>query len=147
MSNNIAQALGISWFYDRNTEGELLYSTAQHTIAMQDDANGSEKMQIHYLQFGWRVWFTNKSPLASSIGLGIGGTLFDPKAFSHDIYFSGNISGGIRYTLNDSWALKSDLRVYSTVLSSDSSSFCANNKCLIYFDNQAYVQAEFNGRA
>ncbi|MCK5819902.1 MAG: outer membrane beta-barrel protein [Psychromonas sp.] len=142
VSHNLAQALGVSWFYQHNTEGELLYSTAQHTVTMQGNVNDSKKMQIHYLQFGGRVWLTNNSPFSTSIGLGIGGTLFDPKAYSDEIYFSGNISGGIRYKLNDDWAVKSDLRVYSTILSSNSTAFCANNQCLIYFDNEAYVQVE-----
>lgn len=146
VSSDFAQALAVSWFYSRNSEGELLYSTSQHSVnATGDVINDNIKLQTHYLQFGGRVWFTNSTPFATSLGLGIGAALFDAKGYDNEVYFSGNITGGMRYKLSDNWALKADLRLYGTVLSGDSKAFCGNNTCLIEFDSDVYVQAELMG--
>ena len=146
VSSDFAQALAVSWFYNRNTEGELLYSRSEHSVNTSGDTHiENAKLQIHYLQFGGRVWFTNDTPFATSLGLGIGASLFDAKDYGSDVYFSGNITGGMRYKLNDNWALKTDLRIYGTVLNSSSTAFCSNNQCLIDLDNDIYIQAELMG--
>ena len=146
VNNDFSQALAVSWFYDRNAEGELLYSTSEHSVkASGSSVSGNTKMRTHYLQFGGRVWFTNNTPFATSIGLGIGASVFDAKNYGSEVFFSGNITGGMRYKLSNNWALKADLRLYGTVLNSNSTVFCNNNQCLIDLDNDVYVQAEVMG--
>ncbi|WP_022942082.1 outer membrane beta-barrel protein [Psychromonas hadalis] len=143
ISNNFAQALALSWYYGRNTEGELLYSNSKQDFTMSDK-NISTKIYISYLHFGGRVNFVNESPFSTSIGLGIGATFFvpDESQYDNDMALSGNITGGMRYELSDQWALKADLRVFGTVLQNDSSLFCGNNQCLVNLDGEVYVQTE-----
>ena len=75
--------------------------------------------------------------------MGVGATLFDPSGnVDSEIYFSGNLTFGLRYELSDSLALRSDFRVYGTVLDSDSQIFCVNNNCLVDLNGDIFVQGE-----
>ena len=145
VDNNFAQALALSWYYGRNTEGELFYSNSkQHISISNGEISESTSMYISYLHFGGRVNFVNSSPFSTSLGLGIGATFFvpDESQYDKDIAFSGNITGGMRYELNDQWALKADLRFYGTVIQNDSSLFCGDGTCLVKLDGSVYVQTE-----
>lgn len=143
ISHNFSQALALSWYYDRNKEGELLYSTSQQNLSIADN-NVNTGIDISYLHFGGRINFVNGGRFSTSFGLGLGATFFipDEHQYDNDVALSGNMTGGIRYTLNQQWALKADLRVYATVLSNNSSLFCSNNTCLIELDGDIYVQTE-----
>lgn len=145
IGNNFSQALALSWYYDRNREGELLYSNSKQDLSMYGDAkNVQTDVYISYLHFGGRVNFVNESPFSTSLGLGLGATFFIPDSnqYDNDIALSGNITGGVRYEINQQWALKADLRFYGTVLNNNSSLFCSNNSCLIELDGDIYVQTE-----
>ena len=145
LTNNFAQALALSWYYGRNTEGELFYSNSKHDFNMSGDTkNVSTDIYISYLHFGGRVNFVNETPFSTSLGLGIGATFFvpDDNQYDNDVALSGSITGGLRYELNDQWALKADLRVYGTVLQNDSSLFCSDNQCLVKLDGEVYVQTD-----
>jgi len=145
IGNNFSQALALSWYYDRNREGELLYSNSKQDLSMHGDVkNVQTDVYISYLHFGGRVNFVNDSPLSTSLGLGIGATFFIPDSnqYDNDVSLSGNITGGIKYKLNQQWALKADLRFYGTVLNNNSSLFCSNNSCLIELNGEVYVQTE-----
>ncbi|PKG38702.1 outer membrane beta-barrel protein [Psychromonas sp. Urea-02u-13] len=148
IDNNFAQALALSWYYGSNTEGELFYSNSKHDFSMSgsnpSDKNVSTDIYISYLHFGGRVNFVNETPFSTSIGLGIGATFFvpDDNQYDNDVALSGSITGGVRYELNDQWALKADLRVYGTVLKNDSSLFCGDNECLVKLDGEVYVQTD-----
>lgn len=145
IGNNFAQALALSWYYGRNTEGELFYSNSKQDFTMSgDDKNVSTDIYISYLHFGGRVNFVNSSPFSTSLGLGVGATFFvpDESKYDNDIALSGSITGGMRYELSDQLALKADLRVYGTVLQNDSSLFCSDNQCLVKLDGEVYVQTE-----
>jgi hypothetical protein len=109
-----------------------------------DVKNAKTDVYISYLHFGGRVNFVNDSPLSTSLGLGIGATFFTPDSsqYDNDISLSGNITGGVKYKLNQHWAVKADLRLYGTVLNNNSSLFCSNNSCLIELDGEVYVQTE-----
>lgn len=148
ISNDFAQALALSWYYGRNTEGELLFSNSKQNFSLSDDKDSAKNtntdLYISYLHFGGRVNFVNETPFSTSLGLGIGATFLvpDDNQYDNDIAFSGNITGGLRYELNKQWALKADLRFYGTVLQNGSSLFCGDGGCLIKLDGEVYVQTE-----
>lgn len=145
IGNNFSQALALSWYYDRNREGELLYSSSKQSLTMAGDSkNVATDVYISYLHFGGRVNFVNNSRLSTSLGLGLGATFFIPDSsqYDDDISLSGNITGGIRYKLNQQWAVKADLRFYGTVLNNNSRLFCSGESCLIELDGDVYVQTE-----
>lgn len=145
IENSFAQALALSWYYGRNTEGEIFYSNSKQDVIMSGDTKSvSTDIYISYLHFGGRVHFVNETPFSTNLGLGIGATFFvpDERKYDNDTAFSGSITGGMRYELSDQWALKADIRVYGTVLQNDSSLFCSDNKCLVKLDGDVFVQTE-----
>jgi len=139
--HSFSQAIALSWYYEDNAEGELLYSNSQQTIRL---GSFSTDLNISYLQFGGRLVFTNRTPFSTSFGAGIGATFFipDDSEYDNEIAFSGNMSVGARYQLNPQWALKTDLRIYGTVLDSQSALLCNNNRCLIDIDGELFLQTE-----
>lgn len=145
--SGFSQAIALGWDYERNSEGELLFSNSKQTMSMSDDSVTDLDVTVQYLQFGGRVLFKNSSPFSTSIGLGIGGTYFNPSSgYESKLAFSGNISGGVRYQLTQQLALRGDLRVYGTLLNSSSSLFCqsgaTDNSCILSIDGDVYVQAD-----
>ena len=144
VSDNLAQALAVSWRYERNKEGELLFSNSKQNLKMDGEKNVSTDIYFSYIQFGGRVLFVDDSPFSTSLGLGIGATFFTPdnSRYDNEIAFSGNITGGLRYELNQQWALRGDLRVYGTVLNSNSTLFCGDGQCLVTVSGEIYVQTE-----
>ena len=146
ISDDVSQALALSWYYGRNTEGELLFSNSKQNFKISSEGSDVDTdLYINYLHFGGRVNFVDSSPFSTSIGLGIGATFFVPDESQYDteIVFSGNITGGVRYEINKQWALKGDLRFYGSVLKNNSTLFCSDNQCLIQLDGELYVQTEF----
>lgn len=145
ISSDFSQSLALGWAYERNSEGELLFSNSKHSLVVETDSGSDVDLDLYiqYLHIGGRVLFTNNSPFSTSIGLGIGGTYINPSnGYDSELKFSGNISGGIRYQLSDQFALRGDLRVFGTVLSSDNKYICQNGDCLINLNNNMYVQTE-----
>lgn len=143
VGNNFAQALVLSWYYSRNAEGEIFYSSSKHDFNMPSK-NVSTDLYISYLHFGGRLHFVNETPFSTSVGLGFGATFFVPgdNQYDNSIALSGSMTGGVRYELNDQWAIKADLRFYSTVLKNNSSLLCANNQCIVHLEGDVYVQTE-----
>ena len=143
ISNDYSQALALSWYYDRNKEGELLYSQSKQNFNLEEK-DISTDLYISYLHFGGRVIYDYDNPFSTSFGMGIGATFFipDDSQYDKDIAFSGNITGGVRYEINKQWALKADLRFYGTIINNSSSLFCSNNQCLIEVSGDVYVQTE-----
>jgi len=139
--DSFSQALALSWYYEKDAEGELLYSRANQTIRINDFATS---LNISYLQFGGKLIFANNTPFSTSFGVGIGATFFipDDSQYENEIAFSGNMNIGARYQLNPQWALKTDLRIYGTVMDSNSELLCTDNRCLIDVDGELYLQTE-----
>ena len=144
LSSELTQAIAIGWDYERNSEGELLFSSSKQHLTSSDSALSGMDVYIQYLHFGGKIIFKDEMPFSTNIGLGIGGTYFNPSKSSYDsdLKFSANISAGIRYQLSERFALRGDARVYGTLLNSDSQLFCSNNDCYINIDGNIYVQAE-----
>lgn len=142
--SDISQAIALGWRYEQNSEGELLFSNSRQKMSMSDDSVTDLDIDVQYLHFGGRVMFKNNSPFSTSIGLGIGGTHFNPgSGYDSEFALSGSISGGMRYELTEQLALRGDLRVYGTLLNSSSSLFCnGDNTCVLSIDGDVYVQAD-----
>jgi len=139
--NSFSQALALSWYYDDSSEGELLYSNAKQTLRMDDF---STDLNISYLHFGGKLIFNNGGPFSTSFGAGIGATFFipDESEYDNEIAFSGNISVGARYQLSTHWAVKTDLRIYGSLMENSSTLLCSNGSCLIDIDGELYLQTE-----
>jgi len=142
VSSELTQAIALGWSYAKNSEGELLFSSSKENFSSADDFDLD--VYVQYIQVGGRIFFKNSTPFSSSIGLGIGGTYFNPSGSEYDdkLAFSGSISGGIRYQLSKQFALRSDLRVYGTLLDTDDELFCANGACNLNLSDSLYVEAE-----
>lgn len=143
ISNEMAGALALSWYYSRNKEGELLFSSSKLNVSLPE-RDISTDMYVSYLHFGGRVLFTNETAFSTSLGLGVGATFFSPddSQYDNEIALSGNITGGVRYELNEQLALRGDLRVYGTLLNSSSTMLCGDGECLINLSGEVYVQTE-----
>ena len=128
-----SQAIALNWTYEENSEGELLFSNSRKTSQGVD-------IYVQYLHVGGRILFKNSSPLSTSIALGVGGTYFHPEGntFDDDLAFSASMAVGLRYELDDNFALRSDLRVYGTLLDDDRELFCYDTEC----DDDQYLEAE-----
>ncbi|PKF62587.1 hypothetical protein CW745_03970 [Psychromonas sp. psych-6C06] len=144
IATSFAQAIALSWYYGRNTEGELLYSNSKQNVTISGENQQTTDLYTSYLHFGGRVNFVDNGPFSTSLGLGVGATFLvpDDSMYDNEIALSGNITGGMRYELNDQWALKADLRFYGTVIKNNSSLFCGDGKCLIQLEGEVYVQTE-----
>lgn len=145
ISNDFSQALSVAWRYSRNKETEIMFSTAkQELTSYSPEENYKTDVRISYLHFGGRVLFPFEDGFSTSVGLGLGGTLFTPddNKYDDEIKLSGSISFATRYQLSEQWALRSDLRVYGTVLDSNSTMFCDNNVCLVHLEGEVYVQSD-----
>lgn len=140
-SNDFSYAIAATWHYDRDSEGELLYSNAKQRV---NTINGSTDLYISYLHLGGKAIFRNDTPLSTSVSVGFGATLFIPdnSRYDSEIDLSGNISIGARYQLNQQWALKTDLRIYGTVLNNGNRLLCDSNSCLINVEGEVFIQTE-----
>ena len=143
-SSELTQAIALGWTYERNSEGELLFSNSKQFLTVSEGSLPGIDVYVQYLHFGGKILFSNNTPFSTNIGLGAGLTHFNPAGsdYDADLAFSGNISGGVRYQINDKFALRGDLRVYGTLLNSDSTLFCGNNNCYLNVDGDIYVQTE-----
>ncbi|WP_181817668.1 MULTISPECIES: outer membrane beta-barrel protein [unclassified Psychromonas] len=120
-----AQAIALNWSYKENSEGELLFSNSVRS-------SGDTDIYLQYLHFGGRILFQDISPFSTSIALGVGGThiLPDDDDYSSAYAFSASAAVGMRYQLNQHFALRSDFRVYGTLLrEGHTESFCSGEDC------------------
>ena len=109
-STRFSQAIALNWAYAKNAEGELLFSNSLRTGNINEH-------YIQYLHIGGRILFRNTTPFSTSIALGAGGTYINPTNNDDaDTALSGSMAVGARYKLNEQFALRSDLRVYGTLL-------------------------------
>lgn len=140
-SNDSAQALSLTWHYDRDAEGELFLGNAKQNVQV---AEQETDLYVTYLHFGGRILFRNETRFSTSVGMGIGATFFTPDGSEYDkeVALSGNLSLGARYQLNPHWALKADLRFYGTVLDDSTTLLCDSEQCLINVDGELFVQSE-----
>lgn len=144
LSSELTEAIAIGWKYDRTSEGELLFSNSKQSLSLKNVDDAGMDVYVQYLHFGGKILFKDNSAFSTSIGLGIGATAFNPSGsqYSTEYVFSGNLTGGMRYQLNEKFALRGDLRVYGSLLNSESNLFCGNNQCLLTVDGEVYVQTE-----
>ena len=146
ISDDFAQALAVNWYFGRNQETELFFSNSKHTLSLTGETESvATDIYFSYLHFGGKVLFPSEGALSSSVGLGLGATFFLPDESKYDteIALSGNINAGLRYELNPRWALRGDIRLYGTVLNSNSSFFCGSEVgCLVKVQGEVYVETE-----
>lgn len=142
ISSELTQAISLGWYYAKNAEGELIFSNSKQNFSSANDFDID--VYVQYLHVGGRILFRTNSPFSSSIGLGMGATHFNPSGSRYDakFAFSASASAGIRYQLTEQFALRSDLRVYGTLLENSDEMFCDNGSCLLDTSDHIYVDAE-----
>ncbi|MEL0628766.1 hypothetical protein [Psychromonas aquatilis] len=124
-SARFSQAIALNWAYAKNAEGELLFSNSQRTGPVSEQ-------YIQYLHVGGRILFRNSTPFSTSIALGAGATYINPQGneYDDDFALSGNMALGARYQLSEQFALRSDLRIYGTLLrDGHNESMCSATDC------------------
>ncbi|MDN2661997.1 hypothetical protein OW492_01245 [Psychromonas sp. 14N.309.X.WAT.B.A12] len=122
---HFAQALALNWSYAENSEGELLLSNSKSSV-------NDIELNLQHLHFGGRILFQDISPFSTSIALGIGGTRISESESEVDTSyaFSASAAVGMRYQLSQHFALRSDFRVYGTLLrEGHTESFCSGDDC------------------
>jgi len=145
ISDDFAQALAVNWYFGRNQETELFFSNSKHSLSLTGETESvATDIYFSYLHFGGKVLFPSEGAISSSVGLGVGATFFlpDESKYDKEIALSGNINAGLRYELSPRWALRGDIRLYGTVLNSNSSFFCSNEGCLVKVQGEVYVETE-----
>jgi len=144
LSSGLTQAISIGWKYDTKAEGELLFSSSKQSVSISGDKQVNLTSYVQYLHLGGKILFTDNSPLSANIGLGVGITYFNPSQAQYDekTALSANMSGGLRYQLSPSVALRSELRVYMTRFNTENHLFCSANNCLLELDGSVYLQSE-----
>lgn len=141
LSSELTEAFAIGWKYDTKAEGQLLFSNSKQEVSTSGIKFDT---YVQYLHLGGKVLFTNETPFSTNIGVGIGVTKFDPtdSRYNSKTALSAHMSGGIRYQINDNFALRSDLQLYATRFNGEKNLFCKSNECLVKLDNSFYFQTE-----
>jgi len=144
LGSAFAQALSIGWKYDTKAEGELLFSNSRQSVSITGEKQVNLNTDVQYIHLGGKILFTDNSPFSANIGLGAGITYFNPSQsqYQEKTALSANISGGLRYQLSPSLALRSELRVYATRFNTEKHLFCTANDCLLELDDGFYLQSE-----
>ena len=121
---------------------EIIYNR-QSTYLKVDNSlfSGDKKFDIdvNYLQFGGRFG-TDGAAVNPYVAAGIGVTYFDPKEGDSETKFSFSIGGGVNVPLSTHVGLRFEGRAFGTVFDSSSSTFCANNECLIKVKGDVFWQ-------
>ncbi len=113
---------------------ELLYLRQETYLKLENtDFSSSKKfdVDVNYLHFGGRFGPEEGETFNPYVAAGLGVTYFDPQKGDSETKFSFSIGGGVNIPLYKALSLRLEGRGFGTVISNDSSVFCANNQCLI----------------
>lgn len=144
LSSELTEVIAIGWKYDTKAEGELLLSNSKQHLSMSGNSTVELNTYVQYFHLGGKILFTNNSPFSTNIGVGAGITYFNPtnSDYKSKRVLSAHMSAGLRYQISESFALRSDLRVYGNRFHTEKSLFCNDDTCLLNLDNDIYLQAE-----
>jgi opacity protein-like surface antigen len=105
---------------------EMLYVRNSTTV----DGFEPFDMDVEYLQFGGTVSYPDAeyTHVIPYFGMTIGAARFSPdgSGLDDETKFAATMGGGLRIPINKRFGVRLDLRVYGTVLDSDSDIFCVS---------------------
>jgi opacity protein-like surface antigen len=108
-------------------------------------------MDVEYLQFGGTVSYpdTEAKHIIPYFGMTVGAARFSPDAAGLDdeTKFAATLGGGLRIPINKNFGVRLDLRVFGTVLDSESDIFCVSSggaTCRIKVKSDFFLQYSAN---
>ena len=108
-------------------------------------------MDVEYLQFGGTVSYPDAeyTHVIPYFGMTVGAARFSPDASGLDdeTKFAATLGGGLRIPINKNFGVRLDLRVFGTVLDSESDIFCVSSgglTCRIKAKGDFFVQYAAN---
>jgi len=108
-------------------------------------------MDVEYLQFGGTVSYPDAeyTHIIPYFGMTVGAARFSPDASGLDdeTKFAATLGGGLRIPINKNFGVRLDLRVFGTVLDSESDIFCVSSgglTCRIKAKGDFFVQYSAN---
>jgi hypothetical protein len=108
-------------------------------------------MDVEYLQFGGTVSYPDAeyTHVIPYFGMTVGAARFSPDAAGLDdeTMFAATLGGGLRIPINKNFGVRLDLRVFGTVLDSESDIFCVSSgglTCRIKAKGDFFVQYSAN---
>jgi opacity protein-like surface antigen len=125
---------------------EILYSRAKSSLAPERGGAVLTDVKVEYLHIGGLLVYGNDR-VRPFFGATLGMTRFSPDAprLEGDTNFSLGFVGGVKLFLTKNIGLRLEARGFATSVSSDSTAFCNNGGCRIFYDGDVLWQ--FAGNA
>lgn len=126
------------------TRYEFLYSHQDTRLSDRADPQDAFNLDIHYLQLGGTVDFTQQRIVPFFSG-GIGMTHLSPghAAYGNETRLSLSVGGGLKWYPTDHLGIRFEMRGYGTLLDSDGSLFC-DGGCQLELSSDLFPQFETN---
>lgn len=135
-------AVDVEYAPDRMVE--VFYSRQSTEI---EDVSPSLDLDVEYFQVGGVAEYTQEDYTPYLVGT-IGAARFSPGGdLDSETRFSLTIGGGVKWFLNEHWAVKAEGRAYFTVFDSDTEIFCVSSggaTCLFRTSGSLIWQLEAN---
>jgi len=123
---------------------EVFYSRQSTEI---NDVSPTLDLDVEYFQVGGVAEFTQDDYTPYLVGT-LGATRFSPSGdFDSETRFSFTFAGGVKWFLNEHWALKAEGRAFVTVFDSETQVFCVSSggaTCLFRTSGSLIWQLEAN---
>lgn len=144
-------SFGVSMGLYRDSFGiyELLYSQQNTDLDSRDPLLRNVDLDIRYIHVGGTAFFPEEGAehWVPYLSLTLGATQLDPSGgYDSETKFSASIGGGMRFPVNDRFAVSLGIRGYMTVLDSDTRLFCVSGTeqsgCLVKSSGTTFWQGE-----
>ena len=134
----------LSSYISPTTRYEFLYSHQDTRLSDWADPQDAFNLDIHYLQLGGTVDFTQERIVPFFSG-GIGMTHLSPghAGYGNETRFSLSVGGGLKWYPTEHLGIRFEMRGYGTLLDSDGSLFC-DGGCQLELSGNLFPQFETN---
>jgi opacity protein-like surface antigen len=123
---------------------EVFYSRQSTEIA---DVSPALDLDVEYFQIGGVAEYSMDGYTPYAVGT-LGATRFSPEGnLDSETRFSFTFGGGVKWFLNERWAVKAEGRAYLTIFDSDAEVFCVSSggaACLFRASGSLVWQLEAN---
>jgi opacity protein-like surface antigen len=135
-------AVDVEYAPDRMVE---VFYTRQSTEI--EDLSPALDMDVEYFQIGGVAEYSQENYTPYAVGT-LGATRFSPDGnYDSETRFSLTFGGGVKWFLNDRWAVKAEGRAYLTIFDSEGDVFCVSSggaTCLFRVSGSVIWQLEAN---
>lgn len=123
---------------------EVFYSRQSTEI---EDVSPALDLDVEYFQIGGVAEYSQENYTPYAVGT-LGATRFSPDGgLDSETRFSLTFGGGVKWFLNESWAIKAEGRAFITIFDSDAEVFCVSSggaTCLFRASGSLVWQLEAN---